>query len=169
MKSYEWALYRLPESLEDPAQLTFLSLPSDVQQILRLRAASASEKGAIPTDEVFSPYSIEMTIESVAELEVYVARNSLSRVVGAMAVDPRPDQGMLWLDSLAVDPRVRSRGIGSSAIALAERIATRHGFSTIAGNSQPNERTLAFYDRNGFDIYETGGPYLRIAKDVDAA
>ena len=166
MKSYNWEPYTLPPEVEGAKDLTFELLPPDAQQMLRLRAASGNASGIIPKDSVFEPYSVEVAVGAMSELDVFAVCGLRPQIIGAMSVDPRMDEDFLWLDSLAVDPRERSRGIGAEAIRVAEMVARNYNLSVIAGNAQPNERTLLFYQKNGFDIFGTSGDYLRIMKDV---
>ncbi len=59
----------------------------------------------------------------------------------------------LWLDYIAIKPRFRRKGVGSSLMSRVERWATHHGCNVLYTNLNPNNAaSKRLLDRKGFTV-----------------
>lgn len=60
---------------------------------------------------------------------------------------------IVWIDLLAVHPRTRGRGIGSSLLGIAEQYARFHKAASLSLYvDMANSKATRFYERNGYAI-----------------
>lgn len=96
-------------------------------------------------------------------LSTYGYLRGLHRVVLLALFTRRPAAGQLVMDGIAVDGRVRGRGIGGLLIAEVAAVAAEHGCREIRLDViDVNPRARALYERRGFRAVRTERtPYLR--------
>lgn len=96
------------------------------------------------------------------------------QVAGYALVFERTNSRVAWLNSLAVDPAYRGRGIGRRLLGAAESSARRHGCHWMRLEVRPdNGSALALYRQEGYQLiatipgfYEDGAPALRHRKNL---
>jgi ribosomal protein S18 acetylase RimI-like enzyme len=83
-------------------------------------------------------------------------------------VTPIPPAGALYVDALAVDERLRRRGIATTLLLEAERLARAQGLDGVAlDTGLQNHDAQALYERHGFERGAvTAAPDERIARAV---
>jgi ribosomal protein S18 acetylase RimI-like enzyme len=80
------------------------------------------------------------------------------KIVGKAVLDWTNRPGSAWLRMFSVDPRYRSRGIGSRVIVEAEMRARGRGCDAVEmAVDDDNPRALDLYVRQGYTVI---GPYL---------
>ncbi|MEC4020328.1 GNAT family N-acetyltransferase [Streptomyces sp. H27-D2] len=96
-------------------------------------------------------------------LRAYGHVKGVHRLVVLALFERRPAPGQLVMDSIAVDPRTRSRGIGSLLIEEVDAVAAEHDCRQIRLDViDVNPRARALYERLGFTAGRTERtPYLR--------
>ncbi|MFI0975642.1 GNAT family N-acetyltransferase [Streptomyces sp. NPDC021093] len=96
-------------------------------------------------------------------LRTYGWVRGLHRVVLLALFTRRPAAGQLVMDGIAVDARVRGRGVGSLLIEEVAAVAAEHGCREIRLDViDVNPRARVLYERRGFTAVRTERtPYLR--------
>jgi ribosomal protein S18 acetylase RimI-like enzyme len=80
----------------------------------------------------------------------YVASQQ-GRTLGFIHVQPRPAEGTLWLNMLAVASDARGRGIAGQLLDFCEQLSTGGGFRKVALQClTDNAPAIAFYERASF-------------------
>jgi GNAT superfamily N-acetyltransferase len=158
----EWRRFVLPE---DEIETPFATSP-DLQNFLLLRKAAAREDGSMPRAEEL--WGVGEIVEAMRGLEHFVCRRA-GKVVGAMSINttPAPNAESVWLDTIAIVPDFRGRGLGALGLRLAALLAKDRGARRIGANAVQNPQTLEFYSRNGFRRNGARELYVPIVGDVD--
>ncbi|WP_338413161.1 GNAT family N-acetyltransferase [uncultured Sphaerotilus sp.] len=80
----------------------------------------------------------------------YVARRQ-GRIAAFIHVQPRPAEGALWLNMIAVDSELRGQGIAGEMLGFCEQLATEIGFRKVALQClTDNTPALAFYEQAAY-------------------
>lgn len=139
-------------------------LSPEEMQFLRIDAAASGKNDS--GDLAF----VNARLDELETCETFALRDEASRrLIGTMALYERND-GVLWLDALAITQPQRSCGIGGSALKWVESIAIKRGCTSVEGHALANPRTLGFYTDNGYErIRSVGNDYALISKRVDGA
>ncbi|WP_455351958.1 GNAT family N-acetyltransferase [Streptomyces sp. SYSU K217416] len=98
-----------------------------------------------------------------AVLRTYGYLRGLHRVLLLALFERRPARGQLVMDGIAVDPRMRGRGVGSLLIEEVAAVAAEQDCRQIRLDViDTNPRARALYERRGFTAARTEHtPYLR--------
>lgn len=73
------------------------------------------------------------------------------RRVGAVICTPEHNQGMIWIEYIAINPQFRRLGLADRLLAIVERDAAAAGFARVAlGVDGCNEAALRLYGKNGY-------------------
>lgn len=140
------------------------TLSSEEMQFLRIDAAASGKND--PGDLAL----VNARLDELETCETFALRDEASRrLIGTLALHERND-GVLWLDALAITPAQRSCGIGGSALKWVESTAIERGCTSVEGHALANPRTLGFYTDNGYErIRSVGSDYVHISKRVARA
>lgn len=133
----------LPASLRDLSslyQLEHASFPDDAWPLLDLIAV--------------------LTYPGVVRLKAVVD----GRMVGFIAGDPRPAQGMVWIATLAVLPAFRRRGIAKALLEVCEAHLHLPCIRLCVRTS--NRAAIHLYQQMGYSIIDT---WQRYYKDGESA
>lgn len=100
----------------------------------------SSPRGRFPRKDV---------IQRLRKREVLVKVSGKGNVIGFIMMKPQGDT--LFIDMLAVEQAVQGRGIGTSLLLAAERLAVRRGYRYVRlFVDETNWRAMQFYDRMGY-------------------
>ncbi|WLW58146.1 GNAT family N-acetyltransferase [Streptomyces sp. YU58] len=100
---------------------------------------------------------------AAAVLRAYGHLRGLHRLLILALFERRPTPGQLVMDGIAVDPRLRGRGVGSLLIEEVAAVAAEHDCREIRLDViDVNPRARALYERRGFTAVRTEyTPWLR--------
>jgi ribosomal protein S18 acetylase RimI-like enzyme len=98
-----------------------------------------------------------------AVLRAYGLLRGLHRLLLLALFERHPAPGQLVMDGIAVDPRIRGRGVGTLLIEEVAAVAVEHDCREIRLDViDTNPRARALYERRGFTAVRTEHtPYLR--------
>lgn len=85
------------------------------------------------------------------------------RLVGYIAGDPHPSQGIAWIVTIAVDPAHRRRGIGRRLLSACEAALPRLNFRLTVRVS--NAGAIALYEQCGYRRQSIWPAYYRDGED----
>lgn len=120
---------------------------SDIQRIVRGAYVGYVDRIGKPPAPMLDDYR-----KHILAHEAWVMLNETD-VTGILILIPHADH--LLLDNVAVDPRMRGKGIGRALIEFAEREAARRGYDEIRlFTHQKMHENLLMYPRLGYE--ETG-------------
>ena len=148
---YEWEQLALPDCDYLGA---YRDVGPDMEAVLRLRFASGDVLGEVPDsiDDATVQASIEHLRDSASN--IFACRDAQGGIAAAMITQQNGEH--LRIASLAVRERSRTKGLGTSALRFVSLLAREQGIQKIVGDATPNPRTLAFYQKNGFNVGEPG-------------
>jgi mycothiol synthase len=164
-RSY-WRMVRsladAPPDLDAPAGFALRAV-DPLHDVLAIHAVDAASFSSAPD---YVPESLAEFIEE--HLEAHDFDPGLSRVatederiVGFLLAGRRPEEGVGWVDILAVEPAYQDRGLGSALLRSAFAAFAQAGLREARlGVASYNARGLHVYERVGmtarhrFDIYE---------------
>ena len=132
--------------------------PDDVEQALRLRERVFSGEQGV---------SVEADRDGRDGEAVHVVAVERGRVVGTCRLLLRG--AVARLGRMAVEPRLRGRGIGGAVLREAERAARDAGAGRIDLHAQLHARSLyarAGYEQRGRPFVEEGIEHVRMEKPV---
>ena len=96
----------------------------------------------MPIDEIFDNY------------EVWLLEGDDGDLIGALILEPRADDMLLW--SVAVDPTAQRRGLGKLLLQTAELRAGQFGHSIMRLYTGAElQHLIDWYGRHGYDIERT--------------
>jgi ribosomal protein S18 acetylase RimI-like enzyme len=100
---------------------------------------------------------------AAAVLRAYGLLRGLRRLLLLALFERHPAPGQLVMDGIAVDPRIRGRGVGSLLMEEVAAVAVEHDCREIRLDViDTNPRARALYERRGFTAVKTERtPYLR--------
>jgi len=85
------------------------------------------------------------------EMEVWVARESSGKLIGALILQPRADDLLLW--SIATDPAAHGSGLGRAMLDAAEARARQLGLAVVRLYTGATLRHLVgWYGRHGYAV-----------------
>jgi ribosomal-protein-alanine acetyltransferase len=86
-----------------------------------------------------------------------------NEMVGFVASDPRPAEGVSWIATIGVDPRYQGRGIGRALLrACEEQMNFRHSKLTVR---MSNDRAISLYRKEGYRTVEIWKNYYNDGED----
>ncbi len=84
-------------------------------------------------------------------------------MVGFIAGDPRPSQGVGWIATIGVDPRYQHRGIGRALLrACEQQIKLSRSKLTVR---MSNEKAIALYEQEGYRTVDVWKQYYNDGED----
>jgi ribosomal protein S18 acetylase RimI-like enzyme len=122
--------------------------PADLPALVELQQAAYRPNAAILGVE---PLPLLADYEALfRESDIWLAVEE-SDVVGALVLQPRPDDLLIW--SIAVAPEAQERKLGRRLIALAEEEARRRGLRTLRLYTGDRlTKNIDWYKRNGYAV-----------------
>ena len=89
-------------------------------------------------------------------LRAHYGASAWWRMVVLLPLHREPEKGQLLLDGIAVDARMRGRGVGGRLLGEVDRIAAEQGFARIGLSVvDSNPRARALYERHGYSATRT--------------
>ena len=85
------------------------------------------------------------------------------RMVGFVAGDPRPSQGVAWIATIGVHPDFRRRGIGRALLRACEALLTLPRIRLTVRMS--NSSAIALYEKEGYRTAEIWNAYYGDGED----
>ncbi|HXF84538.1 MAG TPA: GNAT family N-acetyltransferase [Anaerolineales bacterium] len=86
-----------------------------------------------------------------------------NEMIGFVAGDPRPSQGVFWIATIGVDPRYQRRGIGAALLrACEERSALPRVRLTVRVS---NRGAIALYEKEGYHTIDIWRAYYNDGED----
>lgn len=86
-----------------------------------------------------------------------------NELVGFVAGDPRPSQGVGWIATIGVDPRYQGRGIGRALLRACEgRMKFPHSKLTVRIS---NDRAISLYEKEGYRTVDIWKRYYNDGED----
>jgi ribosomal-protein-alanine N-acetyltransferase len=86
-----------------------------------------------------------------------------NEMVGFVAGDPRPSQGVGWIATIGVDPRYQGRGIGRALLRACEgRMKFSHAKLTVRIS---NDRAISLYEKEGYRTVDIWKRYYSDGED----
>lgn len=84
-------------------------------------------------------------------------------MVGFVAGDPRPSQGVGWIATIGVDPRYQHRGIGRALLrACEERMSFARAKLTVRLS---NDKAISLYEQEGYRTVDIWKQYYNDGED----
>jgi ribosomal-protein-alanine acetyltransferase len=84
-------------------------------------------------------------------------------MVGFVAGDPRPSQGVGWIATIGVDPHYQHRGIGRALLrACEERMAFSRSKLTVR---MSNDKAISLYEQEGYRTVDVWKQYYNDGED----
>lgn len=86
-----------------------------------------------------------------------------NEMVGFVAGDPRPSQGVGWIATIGVHPRYQGRGIGRALLRACEReLKFPHSKLTVRIS---NDRAISLYEKEGYRTVDIWKRYYNDGED----
>lgn len=77
----------------------------------------------------------------------------------AGAISLRERGGKMYIETIIVEERFQSKGIGAELLSFAKEFAVKNGFKLLAACSFPEYSARDFYLKNGFSLLKKKGRY----------
>jgi ribosomal-protein-alanine N-acetyltransferase len=84
-------------------------------------------------------------------------------LIGFIAGDPRPSEGVSWVATIAVDPRYQRRGIGRALLHACEAKTTMPSMKLTVRMS--NEPAISLYEKEGYRSVDIWKRYYNDGED----
>lgn len=141
-----------------PDDVSYRIVPTswhDLRAIRRLDCA-VFPRDAYPWYEILALLILPGTVN-------FKAVTARGQLVGHVAGDPRPSQGVSWIVTIAVDPAHQRRGLGGRLLrACEDALPTSHIRLTVrVGNAS----AIAFYQKRGYRERSVWHGYYRDGED----
>ena len=125
--------------------------PDDVPAFAALQEAAYAPNrpllGVEPVPLLTDPH------DALARYETWLCEEE-GRLIGALALDPRPDHLVIW--SVSVQPGLQGRGLGRELLAAAEARTRALGLSTLRlWTGAPLAKNIDWYGRRGYAVERT--------------
>lgn len=141
------------EKVQYDTDIDIDDMSDELKRFLELYSASQTETGRIQdlTDD-----SILQYLDQINAADAYVVYDESEDALAGVAL-VNVNEERLWVEGIAVDPEYRDAGVGTYAMRQLGKIALEAGCGRMSGLAQPNESTLAFYEKLGFYEDDTIG------------
>ena len=123
--------------------------PADLDSLLALqRAAYAGNRALLGVEPI--PLLADYTA-ILRDMEVWVTAGERGRLIGALILEPRADDLLIW--SVAADPTAQGAGVGRALLAAAEERARQLGRIVVRlYTGTPLGHLVAWYGRRGYTV-----------------